>query len=128
MNVSIKRPHGSPTTFPSRTLIRNGLLFNLGVMLLELAYQSPLKTLQQPSDNDNHKSQNTDYYTADRVRRGAASILGPKYAEVIRKYIQYNFRRGDDLGTTRLQEDFHQNIIYELEELEERFKSFRLGI
>ncbi|KAF7507807.1 hypothetical protein GJ744_010108 [Endocarpon pusillum] len=131
VNVLIKKLHGSLTkraSFPSRTVIRNRLLFSLGVMLLELAYQSPLKTLQQPSDNDDHESQNTDYYTADRVRHDAASILGPRYAEVIRKCIQCDFGHGDDLGTTKLQEGFYQDVICELEELEERFKSFGLGI
>jgi hypothetical protein len=131
VNVSIKRPPGALTkraTFPSRTLIRNRLLFSLGVMLLELAYHSPLETLQQPSDNDDHESQNTDYYIADRVRHDAASILGPRYAEVIRKCIQCDFGHGDDLGTTKLQEGFYQDVICELEQLEERFKSFRLGI
>jgi hypothetical protein len=131
VNVSIMGPHGplaTRATFPSRTLIRNRLLFGLGVMLLELAYQSPLKTLQQPSDNDDHESQNTDYYTADRVRHGAVSILGPRYAEVIRKCIQCDFGHGDDLGTTELQEGFHQDVICELEELEERFESFEVGI
>ena len=97
-------------------------------MLLELAHHSPLETLQQPSDNDDRESQNTDYYTADRVRHDAASILGPRYAEVIRKCIQCDFGQGDDLGTTRLQEGFYQDVICELEVLEERFKSFELGI
>jgi len=131
VNVSINEPHGPLTkraTFPSRTLIRNRLLFSLGVMLLELAHHSPLETLQQPSDNDDRESQNTDYYTADRVRHDAASILGPGYAEVIRKCIQCDFGQGDDLGTTRLQEGFYQDVICELEVLEERFKSFELGI
>jgi hypothetical protein len=131
VNVSINKPHEPLTkraTFPSRTLIRNRLLFSLGVMLLELAYHSPLKTLQQPSDNDVHESQNTDFYTADRVRHNAASILGPRYAEVVRKCIHCDFGHGDDLGTTKLQEGFYQDVICELEELEERFKSFELGI
>lgn len=131
VDVSIEGPHGPltrQTTFPSRTLIRNRLLFSLGVMLLELAYQAPLHSLQKPTDVDAHVAPNTDYHIADRVRHEAASILGPRYAEVIRKCIQCDFGRGDDLGETRLQEGFHQDVICELEELEERFRNFGLAI
>lgn len=131
VDVSIKGPHGPlprHTTLPSRTLIRNRLLFSLGVMLLELAYQAPLHSLQRPTDVDAHMPPNTDYHIADRVRHEAASILGPRYAEVIRKCIQCDFGRGDDLGETRLQEGFHQDVVCELEELEERFRSFGLAI
>lgn len=131
VDVSIMGPHGPPTrqtTFPSRTLIRNRLLFSLGVMLLELAYQAPLHSLQKPMDVDAHVTTNTDYHTADRVRHEAASILGPRYAEVVRKCIQCDFGRGDDLGEIQLQEGFHQDVICELEELEERFRSFSVSI
>jgi hypothetical protein len=131
VDVSIKGPNGPLsrcTTFPSRTLIRNRLLFSLGVMLLELAYQAPLQSLQRPTDVDAHMPPNTDYHTADRLRHEAAAILTPRYAEVVRKCIQCDFGRGDDLGETRLQEGFHQDVICELEELEERFRSFDLAI
>ncbi|KIW31770.1 uncharacterized protein PV07_03366 [Cladophialophora immunda] len=131
VSVSIKGPHGplaKRTTFPGRTLIRNRILFSLGIMLLELVYQAPLKALQKPADVDAHEAQNTDYYTADRARHDAASMLGPRYAEVVRKCIQCDFGHGSDLGKTKLQEAFHQDIICELEELEERFRKFAVTI
>ena len=97
-------------------------------MLLELAYQAPLMTLQEPVDVDIHESQNTDYYTADRLTHDSATILGPRYAEVVRKCIQCDFGHGHDLGKTKLQEGFHQDVICELEELEDRFRKFGLSI
>ena len=131
VNVSIIGPNGPltrQTTFPSRTLIRNRLLFSLGVMLLELAYQAPLHSLQRPTDVDTHMTPNTDYHTADRLRHEAASRVCPRYAEVIRKCIQCDFGHGDDLGRIQLREGFHQDVICELEDLEERLRGFTLAV
>ena len=131
VDVSIKGPHGPPTrqtAFPSRTLIRNRLLFSLGVMLLELAYQTPLHLLQKDTDVDAHLAPNTEYHIADRVRHDAASMMGPRYAEVVRKCIQCDFGKGDDLSKTKLQEGFNQDVICELEALEDRFRKFSVSI
>ncbi|KIX92198.1 uncharacterized protein Z520_12079 [Fonsecaea multimorphosa CBS 102226] len=84
--------------------------------------------LRKPADVDAHEAQNTDYYTADRARHDAASILGPRYAEVVRKCIQCDFGPVDDLEKAKLQEASHQDVIYELEELEERFRRFAVAI
>jgi hypothetical protein len=54
--------------------------------------------------------------------------MGPKYAEVVRKCIQCDFGYGDDLGETRLQEGFHQDVICRLEELEDTFRGLSLSI
>ncbi|OAL17574.1 hypothetical protein AYO22_11492 [Fonsecaea multimorphosa] len=83
--------------------------------------------LRKPADVDAHEAQNTDYYTADRARHDAASILGPRYAEVVRKCIQCDFGPVDDLEKAKLQEASHQDVIYELEELEERFRSVEIS-
>jgi len=120
LDVCISGAHGplqKSTTFPSRTLIRNSLLFNLGVMLLELAFQKPLRQMQEECDVDRHEDHNTDYYTANRVRM-FASDLGPKYAEIVRKCIQCDFGFGDDMSKRSLQEGFYQGVIAELERLE----------
>jgi hypothetical protein len=131
VDVSIKGPHGPlarQTTFPSRTLIRNRLLFSLGVMMLELAYQVPLQSLQKDRDVDANVPPNTDYHIANRVTLQAAGLMGPKYVEVVRKCIQCDFGHGDDLGQTKLQEGFHQDVICKLEELEETFRGLSLAI
>lgn len=131
LDVSIKGRHGPPirsATLPSRTLIRNRLIFSLGVTMLELAYQKPLTELRKAEDVDQHEDQNTDYFTADRIRRQASAYLGPRYAEVARKCIQCDFGHGNDLNETRLQEGFYQDVICELEALERRFREFKLSI
>ena len=131
LDVSIKHSIDSSsgsTTIASRTLVRNGLLFNLGVMMLELAYQRPLPELRKPQDYDRHHNQNTDYFTADRIRHQASAYLGPRYAEAARKCIQCDFGHDNDLSKTGLQEGFYQDVICELEELEKVFQDFKLSI
>jgi len=75
---------------PSRTLVRNPFLFGLGVMLLEIAYEAPIQSLRKPADVGAN-GQNTEYYTAGRVRLSASKLLRPRYAELARKCVQCDF-------------------------------------
>jgi hypothetical protein len=129
LNVSVKGPHGPvsrSSTVPSRTLVRNSLLFGLGVMLLELAHEAPLRSLQKEADVDAN-DQNTEYYTADRVRLSASKTLGSRYAEAARKCIQCDFGSGSDLNDTALQERFYRGVVCELEESERKLRELHLG-
>jgi hypothetical protein len=129
LNVSVKGLDGTISgapTMQNRTLIRNSFLFGLGVMLLELAHEAPLRSLRKAADaaaND----QNAEYYTADRVRLSVSRLLGGRYAEVARKCIQCDFGRGSDLNDVSLQECFYRDVVCELEELERKLREFGLG-
>jgi hypothetical protein len=70
--------------------------------------------------------QNTEYYTADRVRLSASNLLGTKYAEVARKCVQCDFGCGSDLNNVALQESFYWEVVCELEELERKLKELNL--
>jgi hypothetical protein len=129
LNVSVKGPHGPASrssTLPSRTLVRNSLLFGLGVMLLELAHEAPLRSLQRDGDVDAN-DQNTEYFTADRVRMSTSKTLGSRYAEAARKCIQCDFGRGSDLNDPALQECFYRDVVCELEESERKLRELDLG-
>jgi hypothetical protein len=133
LDVSIKNPLGPPArsnAFPSRTLVRNALLFNLGVMMLELACQRSLHELRKKEDLDQHEDRNTDYFTADRIRHQASTNLGPRYAEAARKCLQCDFGigHGRNLDKTKLQKKFYQDVICVLEELDKAFREFKLKI
>ena len=131
LDVSIKNsldPSTKLANIPSSILIRNRLLFGLGVMMLELAFQEPLARLRRSQDLDQYQGQNTDYFTADRIRHQASAYLGPRYAEVARKCIQCDFGHGSDLNEVKLQEGFYQDVVCELEALEKTFREFQLGI
>ncbi len=130
LDVLVKGPRCAITrtpTLPSRTLIRNPFLFGLGVMLLELVHQAPLRTLQKPIDIDINEDSNTEYYIADRVRLGSSRLLGGRYAEVARKCVQCDFGRGSDLNDVAFQEVFYREVVEELEGLEAKLRELDLG-
>lgn len=131
MNVSVKsmnRPLSRVPTFPTtRSFVQNPLLFDLGVMLLELAFQAPLRHLQKPIDLDNgQEDMHTEFFTAKRLCRSSMQ-LGLRYKEVARKCIHCDFGRGDDLNNPELQEVFYREIICELDKLEGDFRRLQLG-
>lgn len=131
MNVSVKNMNGplarAPTFPTTRSFIQNPLLFDLGVMLLELAFQVPLRQLQKPIDLDNGQEDiYTEFFTAKRLCRSSMQ-LGLRYKEVARKCIHCDFGRGDDLNSPELQEAFYREIICELDKLEGEFRRLQLG-
>jgi hypothetical protein len=95
-------------------------------MLLETAFDRPPRELRIQADIDSVQDHNTDYYTADRIQRDVSSKLGPGFADVVRKCIQCNFGHGSDLGSRKLQEGFHEDVIHKLEDIEAGLR--KLGI
>lgn len=131
MNVSVKGINGPLSrvpTFPTtRSFVQNPLLFDLGVMLLELAFQAPLRQLQKPVDLENgQEDMHTEFFTAKRLCRSSMQ-LGLRYKEVARKCIHCDFGIGDDLNKPELQEAFYREIICELDKLESEFRRLQLG-
>lgn len=106
----------------------NDFLFGLGVMLLELAYQRPLQSLQQPCDAANsHDDRHTLFFTAKRVSRLVSTKSGSRYGEIVRKCLSCDFGRGDDLSQPALQEGVYREVICELKELEDLLRAMDLG-
>ena len=127
VSAQIHGPNGPLTrvaTSPSPIVVRNLLLFRLGVMLLEIAYASPLSDMTIDRDRQTSDPVNTEYFTADRLCRQVSAHMGPKYAEITRKCIHCDFGCDFDLKLSKLQEGFHQDVICELEKLEERMKEW----
>lgn len=110
-------------TLRSRTLIRNQLLFRLGVMLLEIAFQKPLDEMKETTDADGQDDSNADFWAADRLRHQVSACLAPRYAEVVRKCIHCDFGKDFDLTATKLQEAFYQDVVCELKRLEDLFRA-----
>ena len=131
IDVSVKGPHGPPSrtsALPCRTLAPNAFMFGLGVMLLELAFEAPLRTMQRAIDNDGDQDGHyIEFFIAKRLSKIASRPLGSKYAEITRKCLQCDFGRGDDLEDPSLQQCFYQEVVCGLEELETRFRNCYLG-
>lgn len=117
----IHGPHNSqpsPSLTPNPLVVRNGLLFRLGIMLLELAYQKSLSELTTPADEVGVSPGDIPYCTANRLSGKVSALVGPRYAEVVRKCIHCDFGRGFDLKQSKLQEAFYQTVVCELDKLE----------
>jgi hypothetical protein len=126
VSAYIRNPYDTPArsnTLPSRTLIRNQLLFRLGVMLLEIAFQKPLDEMKETTDTDGQDDSNADFWAADRLRHQVSACLAPRYAEVVRKCIHCDFGKDFDLTATKLQEAFYQDVVCELKRLEDLFRA-----
>jgi hypothetical protein len=109
--------------------IRNPYLFSLGVILIELAYQAPINTLQQDSDlGDKQDGIHADFFAAMRLSETMATSLGPTYATLAKKCLWCDFGEGvTDLGNPTLQASVYTNIVCELERLERGFAKLRLA-
>lgn len=126
LSACIRNPYDTPVrsnTLPSRTLIRNQLLFRLGVMLLEIAFQKPLYEMKETTDADGQDDSNADFWAVDRLRHQVSACLAPRYAEVVRKCIHCDFGKDFDLTATKLQEAFYQDVVCELKRLEDLFRA-----
>lgn len=125
ISAQIEGPNSSlerAQSLPSPLIVRNRLLFGLGVMLLELAFQKPLVEMIKDSDMDATHTGNTEFLTADRLSRQVSSHMGPRYAEVTKKCIHCYFASGNNLKQPKLQAEFYQDVVCELEKLEGMLK------
>jgi hypothetical protein len=88
----------------------NDFLFGLGVMLLELAFQKPLRSMQKSCDVSNSQDErHTLFFTAKRMSRLVSAKSGSRYGEIVRKCLACDFGRGDDLGKPALQEGVYRS-------------------
>jgi hypothetical protein len=108
--------------------IRNPYLFNLGIILIELAYQAPLLSLRSSQDpNPSQENSYTEFLIANRISKFLGSILGASYAEVVRKCLGYDFGEATtDLGDPGLQAVFYRDVVCELERLERLEREFAM--
>lgn len=98
---------------PMRSHVRNQTLYNLAIMLIELAYNSPIKDLQAPEDNQGDLL--TSYWTAERLAENVRKVLGQRYAEAVKICLHCGFGPSDDLDDLDLQGEFFSKVVRKLE-------------
>ncbi|KAL2071259.1 hypothetical protein VTL71DRAFT_12494 [Oculimacula yallundae] len=110
-------------------MIRNPYLFSLGVVLIELAFQAPLRSLYNTRElNTGQFSALSDFIVASRLSKTISSSLGPMYGKVVRKCLGCDFGQGTtDLSDEKLQAAVYQDVVCELEKLERGFALLQLG-
>lgn len=111
-----------------RSLAPNSLLFGLGIVLLEIAYSAPLKSLQQPCDlEDGIENQYTDFFTARRLVNAIGREMGSSYGTIVKKLLNCDFGCGDDLSSRDLQAGYYRDVVCELDRLEQGFRKLQIG-
>lgn len=131
VNVKVRGLDGQfpeSTTLAARNLVRNPLLFGLGIVLIEIANSSTLQGLQQSSDlDDGQENQYTEYHVAKRLASSLGREMGASYGKIVQKLLYCDFGCGDDLNDPELQARLHKDVVCELDELERGFRSLQLG-
>lgn len=131
VSTSIHAPDFSTQTQPQSSdycyVICNPVLFGLGVMLLELAYQAPLRMLQAPVDLQRGETQGfADYFTAHRLVNNGHSKVSRSFQVIVKKCLHCDFGHDSDFASTALQEAFYHDVIKGLESSEQVFLELQL--
>lgn len=104
---------GDQTTVTQpRSHIRDPTLYNLAVMLIEIAYSSPLEGLQTSCDDQG--DQYTLYWTATRLGDSVKRIMGPTYAKAVRTCLHGALAASSDLDETEVQERYFDEVVRRL--------------
>ena len=129
LNVRVKASNRvTQTSVASHGLIRNQLLFRLGVVLIELAYKAPLPALQQPCDSEEGKAiQYLEFFTARRLGELVGAKMGRPYGKIVRQCLECDFGQGHhDLNDVQLQGAVYNDIVCELQRLEDGLRSLQI--
>lgn len=100
-----------------RSPVRNQTLYSLGVMLVELAYNSPLQDLKKPEDDQGDP--HTLYWAATRLGDRVWRELGPKYADAVKICLHGAFGASSELEDMRVQKAFFNEVVQKLEKCAE---------
>lgn len=127
LKVSMKASNtGSPSS-SSPHLASNYLLFELGLLLIEIGYTATLWSLQTPQDLvPGGNPEGTEIMLSKRLGALIGREMGSAYGSVVRKCLQCDFAAGNDLSEPKLQAAFNQDVICELDELEKRLEKIYL--
>lgn len=131
VNVKVRGPdgqHSQMSNLAARNIVRNPVLFGLGVVFIEIANSSTLQGLQQPRDLDGgQENQYTEFHVAKRLANSLGREMGASYSKIVNKLLFCDFGCGDDLNDGELQARFYTEVVCELDELERGFRSLQLG-
>lgn len=109
------------------------MLYGLGVILLELAFEAPIQALLVPfALRRQHTTtprfpELTEYHKVKSLSLGTPSTLGPQFSKIIRKCLDCDFARGTDLKDPALQEEVYREVVCELKSLEDSFRELQIA-
>ena len=109
-------------------VVPNLLLFDLGVMLLELAYNAPFQALrQQETLLESANTAVADFTAALRLADEVGIFLGAGFAAIVKKCLRCDFGCGNSLDNPALQARLYEDVVCKLDRLEEGFRKLQLN-
>ncbi|KAI9371757.1 hypothetical protein BJX61DRAFT_534543 [Aspergillus egyptiacus] len=112
MTSSVSR-ESQPASSAYHRLIRNPVLFGLGLMFLELAFQAPLAALEQSIDlQERGTAEVVGYFTASRLVVFRHGRISKSFQEATKRCLYCNIGHDNDFQIT--------------DNLEERFRELQL--
>ena len=115
-----------PLTLPAG-VVPNLLLFDLGIMLLELAYNAPFQALrQQETLLESANTAVADFTAALRLADEVGVFLGAGFAAIVKKCLRCDFGSGTSLDNPALQARLYEDVVCKLDRLEEGFRKLQL--
>lgn len=96
-------------------LIRNEILFPLGLVLVELSLCQPLEQLRTAEDHDENEA-TSNLKTATRLLRYVELSSGPLYGDVVEQCLSWRWKGGYTLDDETMQEEIYQRIVFPLAE------------
>ncbi|KAF4621929.1 hypothetical protein G7Y89_g14415 [Cudoniella acicularis] len=109
--------------------IRNFHTYRLGVILLELGYQTPFSKLREEEDilqSPQNGRSNRDLEVANLISETLCTDMGAPFQKIVQKCLNCDFGNGTDLKSSGLQAAFQRDIVGELERIEERLSGLQL--
>ena len=107
---------------------RNPSLFNLGLLLIEIAYSAEWETLkEQHSSPINRHGDYEEFDIAARLAKTRSSGMPGVYHDAIDKLIACDFAHGDDLKNEDLQAAVHRDVVSPLQKIEESLVELKMN-
>ncbi|KAI1768110.1 hypothetical protein GGR53DRAFT_524831 [Hypoxylon sp. FL1150] len=112
---------------------RNKLLFNFGILLLEIGFGRPWYQLKQdvlkPSAGTGDSNELSDYRVAEKLAQLLVRQMGLGYPKIIRKCLGCDFGLGEtDLDNEDLQRRFVDDVVLGLQRLKEHMSEMNLTL
>ncbi|KAJ5618693.1 hypothetical protein N7528_006804 [Penicillium herquei] len=101
-------------------LIRNEILFPLGLALIELCFCQPIEQLRESEDHDENAAI-ADLKTASRLLPHVECRSGPVYAEVVEQCLFWSWKTGYSLDDDDIQEEIYRRTVLPLAGLLQSF-------
>ncbi|KAL2828864.1 hypothetical protein BJY01DRAFT_255211 [Aspergillus pseudoustus] len=107
-------------------IVRNPVVFGLGVMLLELAYQAPFDDLKQDIDFRQGTVSFPNYVAAKRLAEDVNVHISASFKKIVKKCLDCDFGHDTDFQSPALQDAFYYQVIGGLEEIEKKLQRLQL--